>query len=302
MTFSLRPLGAVLAGLIGLLTAASLASGAEDELTGTLKKINDTGIVTIGYREDALPFSYVSGKQPIGYSIDLCHEIVDDIGRAVGRSDLAVRYKPVTAESRIPAVVAGEVDLECGSTTANAERRKEVDFSPIIYVSATKLMVRRGSPVRTFRDLGGRTVAVTAGTTNEAAVRALIERLKIPAEVMVARDYAEAFGMVRDGGAVALAADDVLLYGLIAAAGSDGAQYTVLNDKLSYEPYAIMFRKGDPAFASLVANTFQRLAQSRELRWIYDRWFLKRLPTGERLNIAMSEELAHEFELLGLAD
>ena len=294
-----RCFGAVFATLACLLALPAVAEG---ELTGTLKKINDTGIVTIGYREDALPFSYVSGKQPIGYSIDLCHEIVDDIGRAVGRSDLAVRYKPATAESRIPAVVAGEVDLECGSTTANAERRKEVDFSPIIYVSATKLMVRRGSPVRTFRDLGGRTVAVTAGTTNEAAVRALIERLKIPAEVMVARDYAEAFGMVRDGRAVALAADDVLLYGLIAAAGPEGAQYTVLNDKLSYEPYAIMFRKDDPAFTSLVAGTFQRLAQLRELRWIYDRWFLKRLPTGERLRIAMSEELAHEFQLLGLAD
>jgi ABC-type amino acid transport substrate-binding protein len=302
MAISLRFLSSFALALACCLAGAGIAAGAEGELTGTLKKINDTGIVTIGYREDALPFSYVSGKQPIGYSIDLCQEIVDDIGRAVGRSDLAVRYKPVTAESRIPAVVTGEVDLECGSTTANAERRKEVDFSPIIYVSATKLMVRRGSPVRTFRDLGGRKVAVTAGTTNEAAVRALIERLKIPAEVMVARDYAEAFGMVRDGRAVALAADDVLLYGLIAAAGPEGAQYTVLNDKLSYEPYAIMFRKADPAFASLVANTFQRLAQSRELRWIYDRWFLKRLPTGERLRIAMSEELAHEFELLGLAD
>src|SRR5919206_2835942 len=208
MTFFLRPLGAVLVGLMGLLAGASLASGAEGELTGTLKKINDTGIVTIGYREDALPFSYVSGKQPIGYSIDLCNEIIDDIGRAVGRSDLAVRYKPVTAESRIPAVIAGEVDLECGSTTANAERRKEVDFSPIIYVSATKLMVRRGSPVRTFRDLGGRKVAVTAGTTNEAAMRALIDRLKIPVQVLVARDHAEAFGMVRDGRAVALALDD----------------------------------------------------------------------------------------------
>jgi len=303
MTFFCRPFGAVLAGLIGLFAGAGLASGAEGELTGTLKKISDTGIVTIGYRESSLPFSYVGGgKQPIGYAIDLCHEIVDDIGRTVGRSDLTTRYKPVTSESRIPAVVSGEVDLECGSTTANAERRRQVDFSPTFYVSATKLMVRRGSPVRSYRDLGGRTVAVTAGTTNEAAVRALIDRLKIPAEILVGRDHAESFGMVRDGRAVALALDDVLLYGLIAAAGPEGAQYVVLNDKLSYEPYGIMFRKGDPAFAAQVTDTFRRLAQSRELRWIYDRWFLKKLPTGERLRIAMSEELAHEFELLGLGE
>jgi ABC-type amino acid transport substrate-binding protein len=302
MVISLRRIGGIAAALICLLTGAGAATGAEGELTGTLKKINDTGIVTIGYRESSLPVSYLSGKQPIGYSIDLCHEIVDDIGRAVGRSDLAIRYKPVTSESRIPAVVSGEVDLECGSTTANAERRQEVDFSPTIYVSATKLMVRRGSPVRSYRDLGGRTVAVTAGTTNEVAVRALIERLKIPAEIIVGRDHAESFAMVRDGRAVALALDDVLLYGLIAAAGPEGAQYIVLNDKLSYEPYGIMFRKGDLALAALVADTFWRLAQTREIRWIYERWFLKRLPTGERLNIAMSEELAHAFELLGLEE
>jgi ABC-type amino acid transport substrate-binding protein len=302
MEISLRDISRIAATLVCLLVGAGAAAGAEGELTGTLKKINDTGIVTIGYRESSLPFSYLSGKQPIGYSIDLCHEIVDDIGRAVGRSDLGIRYKPVTSESRIPAVVSGEVDLECGSTTANAERRKDVDFSPTIYVSATKLMVRRGSPVRSFRDLGGRTVAVTAGTTNEVAVRALIERLKIPAEIIVGRDHAESFGMVRDGRAVALALDDVLLYGLIAAAGPEGAQYVVLNDKLSYEPYGIMFRRGDPGLASLVADTFRRLAQTREIRWIYERWFLKRLPTGERLNIAMSEELAHEFELLGLEE
>jgi ABC-type amino acid transport substrate-binding protein len=302
MTFFLRPLGAVLVGLMGLLAGASLASGAEGELTGTLKKVNDTGIVTIGYRERSLPFSYLNGQQPIGYSIDLCQEIVDDIGRAVGRSDLTTRYKLVTSESRIPAVVSGEVDLECGSTTANAERRKAVDFSPTLYVSATKLMVRRGSPVRSYRDLGGPTVAVTAGTTNEAAVRALVERLRIPVEILVGRDHAESFGMVRDGRAVALALDDVLLYGLIAAAGPEGAQYVVLNDKLSYEPYGIMFRKDDPALAALVGGTFRRLAETRELRWIYDRWFLKRLPTGERLNIAMSEELAHAFELLGLGE
>jgi glutamate/aspartate transport system substrate-binding protein len=301
MAVFLRSFGAVALAVASVLAGAP-AMGAEGELTGTLKKISDTGIVTIGYRESSIPFSYASGRQPIGYSIDLCNEIVEDIGRAVGRSDLAVRYKLVTSESRIPAVVAGEADLECGSTTANAERRRQVDFSPTIYVSATKLMVRRGSPVRSFRDLGGRTVAVTAGTTNEAAVRALIERLKIPVEILVARDHAEGFAMVRDGRAVAFALDDVLLYGLIAAAGPEGAQFIVLNDKLSYEPYGIMFRKDDPALASLVANTFQRLAQTRELRWIYDRWFLKRLPNGERLNIAMSEELAHEFELLGLGD
>jgi ABC-type amino acid transport substrate-binding protein len=298
---ALRISRGVLAAL-GIVAGAAGATAAEGELTGTLKKVNDTGIVTIGYRESSLPFSYLAGKQPVGYSIDLCHEIADELGRAVGRADLSIRYKPVTSETRMQAVISGEVDIECGSTTANAERRREVDFSPTIFVSSTQLLVRRGSPVRSYRDLGGRNVAVTAGTTNERVTRALMERLKIPVTFVVGHDHAESFALVRDGKAVALALDDILLYGLIASAGPDGAQYVVLSDKLSFEPYGLMFRRNDPGMASLVTATLSRLAQSRELRWIYERWFLKRLPTGERLNVPMSEELAHEFELLGLPE
>src|SRR4051812_50047661 len=148
MAISLRFLSSFALVLACCLAGVRIAAGAEGELTGTLKKINDTGIVTIGYREDALPFSYVSGKQPIGYSIDLCHEIVDDIGRAVGRSDLAVRYKPVTAESRIPAVVAGEGGLGCGCTTPPVERRQEGGCSPPTYLSGTKHTAPRRPPPR----------------------------------------------------------------------------------------------------------------------------------------------------------
>lgn len=294
-----------LVALVGALAWLAIASGpaAADELTGTLKKVDDAKVVTIGYRESSIPFSYLNAlKQPIGYAIDLCLEIVDDIGRELGHEDLRVAYKPVTSETRIPAVVSGEVDLECGSTTANAERRKQVDFSPTFFVSATRLLVRRGSPVRSYRDLGGRKVAVTAGTTNEAAIRALIERLKIPAEVVIGHDHAESFAMVKEDRADALALDDVLLYGLIAAAGPDGANYIVRPDSLSFEPYGIMFRKDDPQLAALVRNSFERLARSRELRWLYEKWFLKRLPTGESLNIPMSTELASALESLGLAD
>ena len=293
---------AVAAALAAALLLPLAAPAGADELAGTLKRANETGAVTIGYRRSSLPFSYLSGaKEPIGYAIDICQAVVDDMVRAVGRRDrLDIRYVPVTAESRFNAVTSGEVDLECGSTTANAERRKIVDFSPVYFVSATKLLVRRDGPIKSYRDLAGKTVVATAGTTNEAAVRAIAERLKLDVKYVAAAEHAESFKKVMAGEADAFALDDVLLYGLIASAGPDGAKYTVLPAALSYEPYAIMFRKGDAQLADVVASTFVRLAESREIVWTYDHWFLKRLPNGERLNIPMSEELSRMWQMQGL--
>lgn len=294
-------LAAFLAGLV--LCASAMPSRAVEVLTGTLKAIAERGTVRLGYRESSLPFSFKdSAGRPVGYALDLCLEIVDDIGKELGRSDLKVAYEPVTSETRIEAVTSGRIDLECGSTTANAERRRLVAFSPVTYFSATKLLVKRGTPVTSYRDLAGRTVAVTAGTTNEGVLRALFARLSIPATLITGHDHAESFALVKDGRAEALGLDDVLLYGLIAAAGSDGASYTVLPDKLSFEPYGLMFRREDAPFAGLVTGTFQRLAESRELRWIYERWFLKRLPNGLRLNVPMSDELRTNFQVIGLQD
>ncbi|MFE1598945.1 amino acid ABC transporter substrate-binding protein [Methylobacterium sp. ID0610] len=299
--------GPALAALLAaLLAAASPATpaGAVEVLTGTLRKAAASGTVVIGYRTSSIPFSYVEEGRgdghPIGYAIDLCLEIVDDIGKAIGRDDLGIRYEPVTSENRIPAVVSGQIDLECGSTTANAERRRSVAFSPVTFVSATKLLVPRGSAIASYRDLAGKRVVVTAGTTNEAALRGLLARLKLEAQILTGRDHAESFAMVRDGRADAFALDDVLLYGLIASAGEAGRGFTVLPDKLSFEPYGIMFRKDDPALAGVVNATFARLAENRELRWTYEKWFLKRLPNGTRLNVPMSDELRTSFQVLGL--
>ncbi len=292
--------------LVTLLACFALLPGAgpgrAEELTGTLKKAQDTGAVTIGFRESSLPFSYLpsGAKQPIGYAIDICREIVDDMGKTLGRP-LEVRFKPVTSESRFKATTSGEVDLECGSTTANAERRAAVEFSPVTFVSSTRLLVKAGGPIRSYRDLGGKKVVVTAGTTNEAAVRTIVDRLKLNVTIVKGRDHAESFRMIASGEADAFALDDVLLYGLKAAAGAEGAKFTVLPSALSYEPYGIMYRKGDAPLNDLVKATFVRLAESREAVWIYDRWFNRRLPTGERLNIPMSDELTHFWEMQGLS-
>jgi glutamate/aspartate transport system substrate-binding protein len=272
-----------------------------DELKGTLKKVKESRTIVLGYREASLPFSYLNrAGQPIGYSIDLCNEIVNDAAESLG-IDVTVKYRPVTPATRIAALVANEIDLECGSTTGNFERRKQVAFSPVFFVAGTKLLVKRASPIGSYRDLRDRTVVVTEGTTNEVALRAITEKQKIPIKVVTARDHNESFRTLETGGADAFATDDVLLYGIMATAKS-GRDYKVVGEYLSYDPYGLMFRKDDPDFAAVVERTFARLAESRELVQMYNRWFQMRLPTGERLDMPMSPQLVEFFRVLGVPE
>lgn len=289
-------LGLALAGAISLGIASTAAA---QELTGTLKKIKDSGVITIGYRESSIPFSYLNLRhQPIGYSIDLCNEIVDDVADEVEK-ELTVAYKPVTPENRIPLLRSGEIDLECGSTTSNFARQKQVAFSPIFFVAGTKLLVKKSSHIRSYRDLREKTVVVTTGTTNEAAIRSLVDKQKLNIKIVTAHDHRESFDMVVSGAADAFATDDVLLYGLIATTKS-GADYRVVGEYLSYDPYGLMYRKDDPDFASVVDRTFARLAESRQIVDLYNKWFQKRLPTGETIDLPMSPQLEEIFRAMGV--
>jgi glutamate/aspartate transport system substrate-binding protein len=286
------------------LTASLLAIPAAraQELTGTLKKIKDSKTVTLGYRESSIPFSYVNKVgDPIGYSIDLCNAVVDEVSKELEGVEIAVNYKKVTAETRIPAVKSGEVDLECGSTTANFERKKEVAFSPIFFIAGTKLLVPRSSGISSYRDLRDKTVVVTAGTTNEAAVRAISDKQHLGIRFLVGNDHAESFAMLKEGKADAFATDDALLYGLVATARL-GDRYHVVGEYLSYDPYGLMYRKDDPDFAAIVDRTFGRLAQSRELVQLYNKWFQQRLPTGETLDLPTSPQLEEIFRVEGVPD
>ena len=265
-------------------------SEAPVELEGTLAKVRASGTVTLAHRESSVPFSYLStGGQPIGYSIELCRLLVEAMSETVGRG-LEIKWLPVTSESRIDAIVSGRADLECGSTTDNLERKAQVAFSPTIFVSGTKLMVKAGSPIKSFRDLPGKTVVVTAGTTNEQAMRDLAKRFRLDFRLVVARDHAESFAQVEAGKADAFATDDVLLYGLIAQKGARG-KYVVTGEFLSYDPYGIMYRKGDAQLARVVIDTFRRLAEDGEVERQYKRWFLRRLPGGASIDLPMSPQL-----------
>src|SRR5262245_5826714 len=215
------------AGVLIAAAAAAAAPAAAQEaadigtLSGTLKKVKASGTITLGYRESSLPFSYLNRRnQPIGYSIDLCREIVEDVATELDGMDIRIAFAPVTAANRLQKVASGEVDLECGSTTGNVQRRKEVAFSPIFFVAGTKLMVPKASTVRSYRDLAGKTVVVTAGTTNEAALRALSDKQKLGIAIVTAPDHAQSLETLAAGKANAFATDDVLLYGFIATAAA----------------------------------------------------------------------------------
>ena len=280
----------IAAAVIVVLPVAAQQEDSPTTLTGTLRKARDSGSITLAYRASSIPFSYLSPRgEPIGNSIDLCKLLVDAISEEIGRT-IAIKWQPVTPESRIASIASGQSDLECGSTTSNLERRKLVAFSPTIFVSGTKLLVKKGSSIRSFRDLGGKKVVVTAGTTNEAAMREIARKFKLDFVLLTAADHAASFAMLTAGEVDAFATDDVLLYGLLAQ-NRRQADYAVTGEFLSYDPYAIMYRKDDPQLARVVSDAFHALAADREIERRYERWFLRKLPFGVSLDLPMSPQL-----------
>jgi glutamate/aspartate transport system substrate-binding protein len=272
-------------------------------LTGTLKKVRDSGEIVIGYREASFPFSYVGkdSSRPLGYSIDLCQGVVDEIARELGGAPMRAVYSLVTSESRIEAVASDKIDLECGSTTGNVERQKTVAFSPVMFVAGTKLLVKKGSGVNSYRDLTGKTLVVTAGTTNETAMKLLNEKYKLGIQIVSGRDHEESYGLLADGKADAFATDDVLLYGFIARKNA-AATMAVVGDYITYEAYGIMFRKDDPEMAGAVARAFTAMARDRRLVATYHKWFLQPTPTGERIDLPISLQLTEAWRALGVDD
>ena len=267
--------------------------------SGTLKKINDSGEIRIGYRENSPPFAFLDAShKPLGYSLDLCEIVVEEIAAELGK-DVRVTQRPVSPENRFDLVTSGDIDLECGSTTNNLERRKVVAFSPTMFVTGTKLLVRRGSGILNFRDLAGKTVVLTRGTVHETAIPKLAQRQNIPIKFVFASDHGESLRTLAAGKADAFANDDVQLYGMIAETRS-AADFRVVGDFLTYADYALMFRKDDPEFAEVVERAFHKLAGSREIVAIYERWFQQPLPSGVRLNMPMSPHLEELFRVQGL--
>ncbi|KGJ64521.1 putative glutamate/aspartate periplasmic binding protein precursor [Bradyrhizobium diazoefficiens SEMIA 5080] len=281
-----------------LLATTALAQTGSEGLSPTLSAIKKAHVVRLGYRESSPPFSFLdqSGR-PIGYSLELCEAIVEEIGVEVDDPNLKIDYVKVTSDDRIDAVLQNKIDLECGSTTANAERAKRVAFSPLMFVAGTKLMVPKTSSVQSLADLKGKTIVVTKGTTNEQAIQAADKKSSLGLTIAVGADHEQSFQMLADGKADAFATDDILLSGLIARHKAQD-KYRVTGDYLSYDPYGIMFRKGEPQLSAVVERTFRKLGSNRDLVPLYNKWFTARLPTGERLNVPISLQLEEAFKAM----
>jgi glutamate/aspartate transport system substrate-binding protein len=285
--------------LAALLPAtAALAQGGSEGLSPTLARIKNAHVVHLGYRESSPPFSFLDqANRPIGYSLELCEAVVDEIAAEIDDPDLKIEYVKVTSDDRIGAVLQGKIDLECGSTTANAERAKQVAFSPLMFVAGTKLMVPKGSAINAATDLKGKTVVVTKGTTNEQAMHNVDRKFSLGLTIVSSPDHEQSYQMLADGKADAFATDDILLYGLIARHKSQD-KFRVTGDYLSYDPYGIMFPKGEPQLATVVERTFRKLGSNHDLIPLYNKWFVSRLPTGERLNVAISPQLEDAFRAM----
>ena len=286
----------ILAALL-LVTTAQAQAPAEG-LSPTLATIKKAHVVKLGYRESSPPFSFLDqAGRPIGYSLELCEAIVEDIGIEVDDPALKIEYVKVTSDDRIPAVIDGKIDLECGSTTANAERRKQVAFSPLMFVAGTKLMVPKTTTGTAPADFKGKTIVVTKGTTNEQAMHAVDKKFNLGLNIVVSPDHEQSYQMLVDGKADAFATDDILLSGLIARHKSQD-KFRVVGDYLSYDPYGIMFRKGEKQLSDVVERAFRRLGSNRDLIPLYNKWFVARLPTGERMGVSISPQLEESFKVL----
>src|SRR5262247_60360 len=267
----------VFAGLITL-CALLLVGPPADAQDGTLKKIKETGVITLGHRDASIPFSYFDDKQQaVGYAMDLCGKIVDAVKADLKMPNLQVKLNPVTSATRIPLMANGTIDLECGSTTNNLERQKQVAFTITHFVTANRYVAKKASKIDKLADLKGKTVVSTSGTTNLKWVTEENQKQNLGMSIVAAKDHAEAFLMVETGRAAAFFMDDILLYSLVAGSKAPN-DYVISADALSVEPYGIMVRRDDPAFKKVVDAAMTDIYKSGQVNAIYDKWFLKPIP------------------------
>ncbi|MFT3734242.1 MAG: transporter substrate-binding domain-containing protein [Rhodocyclaceae bacterium] len=281
----------VAAAVASTLSLNAFAQSAE-ELTGTLKKIKDSGSITLGIRESSFPLSYLDAAQkPVGYHIDICYQIADAVKARLKMPNLEVKTQAVTSQNRIPLMVNGTIDLECGSTTNNADRQKQVSFAPTTYVTNVRMAVKKASGITDLDQLSGKPVATTTGTTSVALMRAHEKGKNLDFKEVYGKDHADSFLMLKSDRAVAFVMDDNLLLGLIANSEVPG-EFAIVGPSLSVEPIAIMLRKDDPQFKGLVDVKVKDLAKSGDLNKLYTKWFLAPIPPkGVNLAFPMSDSL-----------
>jgi ABC-type amino acid transport substrate-binding protein len=277
------------------LTALATAAHAGD----TLQKVADSGKITLAYRDSSIPFSYVTGSgNPIGIGVDISHAVVDAVKKAINKPNIQVDYVSVTSANRIPLLQNGTVDLECGSTTNNSARGKDVQFAINYFYTGTRLLTKKGSGIHNYADLKDKTVASTTGTTNVQVLRKYDREHNLNMNFILGKDHGESMLLVESGRAVAFGMDDILLYGLRAAAKNPN-DWEVVGDALQVEPYACMLRKDDPKFKALVDKVIGDMMKDGEFAKLYAKWFTSPIPPNNmNLNAPMPEELKENLKEL----
>lgn len=274
------------------LTALALLVAVGFAQADTLSKIAESGKITLGYRESSVPFSYLSGPaQPIGFAVDISQAVVEAVKKQLNKPGIQVQYQAVTSQNRVPLVTNGTVDLECGSTTNNSARGKDVAFATNYFYTGTRLLAKKSSGIKNYADLAGKTVSTTTGTTNLQVLRKYFADKHIDTNLVSAKDHADAFLLVENDRAAAFGMDDILLYGL-KANSRNPAEYEVVGDDLQVEPYACMLRKDDPAFKKLVDGVIGSMMKSGAFEKLYAKWFVQPIPPKNiGLDVPMSKEL-----------
>jgi glutamate/aspartate transport system substrate-binding protein len=285
-----RPIAAALS--LSLLAVPALAQ----ELTGTLKKIKDTGGITIGHREASIPFSYLDDRQQaVGYAMDLCMKVVEAVKAELKLPNLKVNLQPVTSANRIPLMTNGTIDLECGSTTNSVDRQKQVSFSPTYFVINVTAAVKKSSGIKHMADLNGKTISTTSGTTSVPLLKKYEKTAHIDVKEIYGKDHAESMRLLATDRSVAFVMDDILLAGQIANQPNPG-EYMILPESLRQEPYGAMLRKDDPQFKALVDKAFADVYKSGEIEKIYAKWFLNPIPPrGINMNFPMTPVIKEAF-------
>jgi glutamate/aspartate transport system substrate-binding protein len=284
------------AGIAFIASAVAFSVQAQ-ELTGTLKKIKDTGTITLGYRESSIPFSYLDDKQkPIGYAMDLCEKVVDAVKAELKMPNLKVDLQPVTSSNRIPQLQAGNIDMECGSTTNSVDRQKQVSFGPTYFVINVTAAVKKNSGIKTLADLNGKTISTTAGTTSVPLLRQYDKTKNADIKSIDAKDHAESFLLLSQDRTSAFIMDDILLAGLIANSPNPQDYMILTNESLRTEPYSMMIRKDDPQFKALVDKTVGGVMKSGEIHKIYSKWFTSPIPPkGSNINFPETQAIKDAF-------
>jgi glutamate/aspartate transport system substrate-binding protein len=283
--------------LSAIVCAALAAPAAAQQPTGTLKKIKETGSITVGYRESSIPFSYLDDKQqPIGYAMDLCMKIVGAVKSELNMPGLKVQLQPVTSSNRIPLMQNGTIDLECGSTTNSVERQKQVSFGPTYFVINVTAAVKKNSGINTLADLNGKTISTTSGTTSVPLLKKYQKTQNVEVKEIYGKDHAESFLLMADDRSAAFVMDDILLAGQIANSRNP-SDYRIIPESLRQEPYSMMLRKDDPQFKALVDKAIGAVMKSGEIEKIYAKWFTSPIPPkGVNLNFPMTPAIREAFK------